>query len=268
MHRNKFKYSGLLNDALLNNGPHQLALRHTMMLYKHSVLFTFIPKVACSTMRLSVAIENGCIKDATQGNWIHKNNQTFNASLAECINAKYTFVIMRCPFRRLASVFLDKIVSKDPLAWSYQINRHRSFNLNDLTFREFVLSLDTPAIINSDIHWRPQSHFMIYDNYDDYFCLEQFSVAIQTLKERIGLSIHDARTLTGHGTDQYEMVRGSCIADKAAFDIAVMQRSGKCPDYKSMFDDELITIVMKLYKNDFILYKEKFKSENLLFKVE
>jgi len=265
MQRNQFKYSGLLNESLSRNGAHQFALRQTMMLYRHCALFTFIPKVACSTMRLSVAIENGCIKDENSGNWIHKNNQTFNASLSEAINAKYTFVILRCPFRRLASVFLDKMVSKEPGAWSYQISRNRSFNLNDLTFREFVLSLNTPALINSDIHWRPQSHFMLYENYDDYFCLEQFPLVIKTLKEKVGLTIHDARKLTGHGTDQYDMIKDTCSADMAAFDIAIMQRSGKCPDHKSMFDNELIAHVKKIYRNDFILYIEKFKSEDLLF---
>lgn len=265
MKNNQLKYSGLLNDPLNRNGAHQFAVSHTMMLYKHAALFTFIPKVACSTMRLSVGIENGCIKDISQGNWIHQNNQTFNASLSEMINAKYSFVILRCPFRRLASVYLDKMVSKEPGAWNYHIKRNRSFNLNDLTFKEFVLSLNSPAMINSDIHWRPQTHFILYDEYDDYFCLEQFPLAVKKLKEKIDLDIHDARSLTGHGTDKYKMISDKCFANTAAFDIAIMQRNGECPSHESMFDDELIEYTKKIYSQDFSLYKEKIGSEYLLF---
>ncbi|WP_373417475.1 sulfotransferase family 2 domain-containing protein, partial [Vibrio parahaemolyticus] len=73
------------------------------MIYNSNSLYTFIPKVACSTMRYTVARENGCVTGLSQANWIHNNNQTFNATLSEALRTDYSFVILRCPFSRLAS---------------------------------------------------------------------------------------------------------------------------------------------------------------------
>ena len=99
--------------ANLNQNPSfKFANNHALMIYNSDALYTFIPKNACSTMRLSLAMANGCISDTKDYNWIHKNNATFVVNLVEIIKAKYTFVILRDPFRRLASVYIDKIVDR------------------------------------------------------------------------------------------------------------------------------------------------------------
>ena len=89
-----------------------MAASHALKIYKTGAIDTFIPKNACSTMRLSVAIANCCIADASGFEWIHNNNDTFRANLEDLIRATYTFVILRDPFVRLASCFLDKIVPR------------------------------------------------------------------------------------------------------------------------------------------------------------
>ncbi len=118
-------------------------------------------------MRLRIAQANGCIDSIDQGHWIHANNKTFNATLGEAIKADYTFTILRCPYRRLVSVFLDKFVAKEPSAWQYRESLERGIELDTLTFRDFVKSLDKPVILKSDIHWRPQVDFLMYRQYHD-----------------------------------------------------------------------------------------------------
>ena len=39
-----------------------------------------------------------------------------------------------------------------------------------VTFREFVMGL-RPRL-RSNEHWRPQVDFLVYETYDDYFCVE------------------------------------------------------------------------------------------------
>ncbi|WP_366939281.1 sulfotransferase family 2 domain-containing protein [uncultured Paraglaciecola sp.] len=68
------------------------------------------------------------------------------------MKADYTFVVLRCPFRRLASVFLDKFVAKEPDAWQYRDVLSRKVDLDNLSFHDFVLSLKNTAILNSNIH--------------------------------------------------------------------------------------------------------------------
>ena len=78
---------------------------------------------------------------STRGNWNHANNQIFNVTLAEVIKVDYSFVVLRYPFRRLASIFLDKFVTKEPGARKFRDALQRKVKVVDLTFRYFVLSL-------------------------------------------------------------------------------------------------------------------------------
>ncbi|HFU75986.1 MAG TPA: hypothetical protein ENK66_07045, partial [Arcobacter sp.] len=233
----KFKYSIGNLQNLKQNGQHNFAMNHSMRIYQSNALYSCIPKNGCSTLRLSVAITNGCIDGIEQGHWIHANNHTFNASLAEAIKVEYTFVVLRCPFRRLASVFLDKFVSKKPDAWQFRNILKRSFELDNLTFREFVSLIKDNKMLLHNIHWRPQVSFLIYKNYSDYFCLEEFPKAVEILKSKIGFDVVDARKLTNHGTDSYKMLNDKCYADTMAFDIAVMKRDTLCPSHASLYDD-------------------------------
>lgn len=262
---NLFNHSSRLIGDLQKNGPHQFAMNHTMMLYKSNSLYTFIPKNGCSTMRLSVAISNGCIDGFEAGHWIHANNKTFNASLAEAIRAEYSFVILRCPYRRLASVFLDKFISKEPQAWGYRDLRNREFSLDDLTFKSFVTSLQKPKIKNSNTHWRPQSNFLLYKEYSDYFCLEDFPLVISTLKDKLSIKVIDARNLTDHGTDKLELVNNLNFSEIAAFDISLLKRQGQCPTHAALYTEELAELVSKEYAGDIKLYQDRFGSKNLLF---
>ena len=71
---NTFKYSASSLNKLDNNPQHRFAMNHSMMIYQKNTLYSFIPKNACSTMRLSIAYANGCIDSVEQGHWIHNNN--------------------------------------------------------------------------------------------------------------------------------------------------------------------------------------------------
>ncbi|MDO6548896.1 hypothetical protein [Pseudoalteromonas carrageenovora] len=84
--------------------------------------------------------------------WVHQNNQTFKPTLKEAATAHYKFVVLRCSLRRLASVFLDKFVAKEPDAWQYRDLLKREVNLDDLTFAQFVKSLALPPMKGANIH--------------------------------------------------------------------------------------------------------------------
>ncbi|HCH5913052.1 TPA: sulfotransferase family 2 domain-containing protein [Vibrio parahaemolyticus] len=260
-----FKYAGIVESPLRSNGPHQFAINHTMMIYNSNSLYTFIPKVACSTMRYTVARENGCVTGLSQANWIHNNNQTFNATLSEALRTDYSFVILRCPFSRLASTFLDKIVSRESSLWNLNNALGRDLNLYDFSFRDFVNCLKRANVINLDIHWRPQSHFILYQEYDDYFSLENFSHCVDTLNKKINLEVMDARDITKHGTDRYEMVNDEGFSDTPIIEILNMKNNGRCPSHKSLYDEELIKDVRSIYNQDIALYTEKFGSDKLMF---
>ena len=122
-----------------------------------------------------------------------------------------------------------------------------------VTFREFVTNLKSRLRENE--HWRPQMDFLVYEHYDDYFCLEAFSEAVATLQQRIGLAIHDARNLTKHGTDQF--VRLDCdelFADRPAHEIATLKRTGRIPRAAQLYDSSLVAEVRRMYRGDIAFY--------------
>jgi hypothetical protein len=214
-------------------------------------------------MRTSLAIANGCLKDSSDFNWIHQNNDTFTASLSELAKAKYTFTILRCPFSRLLSIYLDKFLDRNPVAWKYIDLHNRTIDMEDITFEFFVRSMAKERIRNGDIHWMPQTSFLVYEEYDDYFALEDFPRLEKELKEKIGLELVDARQLTKHGVDGYRKLSRKEPFRLGPFELLGFKKRGSVPTIRSMYSDELVECVMRAYKTDIILYKRKIGSENL-----
>ncbi len=262
-----FRYSSLSYDPLRKNELHDFAQRHALSIYVSDTVYSFIPKNACSTMRTSLAYANGCISGSEDFNWIHKNNQTFSATLSELVKAKYTFVILRCPFKRLTSVYLDKIVGRDLVAWNLADLLQRRISVAELSFSRFVKNLIESPVSQGDIHWRPQVDFLVYKTYDDYFALENFPQAISTLKAKIDLDVIDARNLTKHGTDQYTPITEGCFADALPLDILQLQTQGKCPAPAALYTPELKQTVQELYAEDIALYRSVIGPDGLLFDV-
>lgn len=261
---NIFRYSAAVNQPLAKNGKHQFAQSHALMLYRARALYSFIPKNACSTLRLSLAIENGCIRGEQDINWIHANNGTFQATLQDAITADYSFVVLRCPFRRLASVFLDKFVSKDVPSWQYVEAMGREVSLDELTFADFTRSLLRPAIRNANIHWRPQVDFLLFDQYHDVFSVERFSQAVTKLNDVLGFKVRDARSLTRHGLDQFQLVESGGFSTVPVRELAIMKAEGCLPSVATLYDQATYQAVAKAYRNDIELYREFCIPDDLL----
>jgi hypothetical protein len=208
-------------------------------------------------MRLSLAMANCCIPDASCIDWIHDNNETFQASLEDLVAARYTFVILRDPFARLASCFLDKIVSKSLPAHRLRDLTKGPLDLDKMSFADFVELLGDEAVLAGNMHWRPQTDFLVYDHYDDYFSVENLGGAAAAISDRAALEICDARPLTAHGLDRFELLpinidhSGTPVGE-----IAGLKLNGCCPDPRSLFTNPLIVRVAQIYASDMALYAE------------
>jgi hypothetical protein len=264
--RRRFRYSSNTNAALAANPKHALALRHTLKIFEPNAAYTFIPKNACSTMRFSLAVANGCIDGPDEINWIHHNNPTFAMTTEQAFLADFAFVILRCPFRRLYSVFLDKFVNMDIQSWRFYNNAQRRWHPHDLTFETFVRALQEPVLFRSDNHWAPQGDFLLFDEYDAYFSVEQFDTCVAELKARLDFDVLDARDLTGHSTADHRVSEGDEFNYQTpAFELLRLKREGVVPSYDTMFNEELVEICSRLYSSDIALYKEKLSNESLLY---
>jgi hypothetical protein len=251
--------------GLGQNAAHRFAASQALVCYPTKAIYTFIPKNACTTLRLSLAIANGCISGPEDWTWIHPNNGTFSATLRDLATAHFTFVILRCPHARLASVFLDKIVGKTPEFWNLYRLCNDDLDENRLSFRQFVDVLGKPRMRRANIHWRPQVDFLVYDRYDACFPFERFQQSVPEIEAGAGFTIHDTRHLARHGTDQLELLSDGCYADMPLSDLAAMKRDGTAPAHAALYDEALVRRVAELYADDLAFYADRFGEAELLF---
>ena len=247
----------LKNLSVTQNDLYAFSLKHTLSIYPINAVCTFIPKNACSTLRYSVAVANGFLSDIADIEWIHTNNETFTASQREIARAQLTFVILRCPFTRAASCFLNKFVDN-----KLKFNDANGNKLS-VNFNEFLLIVKSQNRKNRNIHWRNQSDFLHYEQYDKYFALESFSEAADFLSE-YNFKIHDTRSAINHDLSIYKKSQGDYSKTKD-IKLKEMKDKGVVPSYKSMFGETEIRLVKEIYADDISLYKKNFGSSELLF---
>ena len=251
------KNAKLLNVPIEQNDVNTFSSSYSLSIYPLNFVCTFIPKNACSSLRYSIAIANGYIKDINDIKWIHSNNKTFISSQREVACAMYTFVILRCPFKRIASCFLDKFVGRK-LKFNDENGQRLSIN-----FYEFLLIIKSQARKDRNEHWRNQSDFLHYDIYDDYFSIELLSDALNSLESR-GFKLIDTRTILKHDLSKHKKVDGN-FSKMKDLDLKKMKDEGITPNYKSMYSNEEINLVKEIYNDDIGLYKSLFGEKNLLF---
>lgn len=216
-------------------------------------------------MRFSIAKSNGCIESLADLNWIHANNNSFNATTESAARSDYAFVILRCPYTRLYSAFMDKLVNFDIQAWRFYDACNRSFNVHDLTFKRFIHEIGSKPVQSLDIHWRRQVDFMLFKDYDDYFCLEKFATAAKSINQKSGVNIIDTRQALGHGIGPIAVISGNPTPfTMSALELLLQKRAGIVPDPAAMFDTDMVGIVKTLYSDDLDFYAGKFGPSELM----
>ena len=185
------------NDSSIEkNAEHLFAKQHTLVHLKSNSVCTWIPKVGCTNMRYSIPLANGAISTPEDIEWVHNNNNSFAADNKELLKADYTFVVLRNPFRRLVSFYLDKMCHEDPHESdkSYSVAKELFKSSESTSFLDFVKTLwREPELIDADIHVKRQIDFLIYNKYDDYFSLENYEEAVDKIYQKSGLKVVDTR---------------------------------------------------------------------------
>ena len=248
------------HGSLAENKRHELAKSNTLVHLKSNSICTWIPKIACSTIRYSIAVDNGAITGPNDFSWIHQNNSTFAANNKELLNPSYTFVILRNPFKRLLSFFLDKICSDKSTKedQSYALARSIFNTKNSTTFEEFVSTIyEDPSLISKDIHTRRQCDFLVYADYSDYFKFEDFQATKEKLKEKIGLELVDTRQ-RGTIRTTFEMEELKEFNHKTTvLEANALLDMRKKPLACNMYTPEMIAKVGTIYFSDILLYSNE-----------
>lgn len=181
-----------------------------------------IPKAANSTVVTTLARishgENVPSRDAKKMYAVP--SQLTREQVAE-LEHLFKFAVVRNPFTRTLSAYLDKIER-----WPKRNKKIRSF-------REFLEGLQTGKLL-TNAHWAPQATLLLLPpNHFDYFgkveSLEKDLAFIRSQLLGQSYAPEPVRSATGHATGAKDRLR-------------------------SYYDNECIQIVQTLYKDDFDLF--------------
>ena len=244
-------------ENINSNTAHVFASKHTLMHLNSNTVATWIPKIACSNMRYSFAYANGAVSSAKDIGWIHRNNAEFNASNKELLLADYTFVVLRNPFKRLLSFFMDKIchAEENPEDPSYA-HAKKVFEAGNIdSFHDFIDFIwKNPCSIELDEHTRQQCDFLIYEKYDDYFSIENYKATAKHIEEKTGITLHDVRNFNSIFTTHNCIDSDSFSPETTLPLIKEYLSQGKKPIAENMYTEEMIKKVATLYLPDILLY--------------
>jgi hypothetical protein len=256
MKRRPLRYPRQSDQSVRANRAHQFAAGYALAVYRNRYVFSFIPKNACSTMRYSLAIHNGFIEPGDSVAWIHANNSTFEATQSELACAEFTFVVLRCPFDRLASAYLDKIVGMYRDAWSFRPPGHEDGGPQNASFTDFVRAIADSRQTRANVHWRPQVDYLVYKDYDRYYAFSKIAEMETELRDKHDFELYDTRDHTQHGVHRLAKIEEDCSGLKA-FELANLKREGKVPSLAALYNPETIELVRETYNRDLRLYAKK-----------
>ena len=257
---------------IMENTEHNFAKKFTLYNYSNSTMCTFIPKNACTSLRYSFALANGFVRDLEDIDWIHGNNDSQQASENELRNCCYSFIILRSPFTRLSSYFLDKIVGNFGEGCitdeSYKDTFLNKFcKVENLTFEKYInIIWENPNIIYKDLHTTPQIDFLLFDDYDKWIALEKLSKEINNVELKSGVKFIDTRNHVRNTTKGYELNSNEYHGDITVNKLRDLKRKKLLPAHETLFNEETSYKILISYLSDVFLYIEKTNSYNELKK--
>ena len=257
---------------LAQNQEHNFAKRFTLYNFSSSAMCTFIPKNACTSLRYSFALANGFVRDLDDIDWIHGNNNSQQADENELRNCCYSFIILRSPFTRLSSYFLDKIVGNFGEISANDKSYENSFlnkfcKLENLTFEKYInIIWENPKIIYKDLHTIPQIDFLLFDEYDNWIALEKLSKEINNIELKSEVKFIDTRNHVSNTTKGYKLNSKEYHGDITVKKLRDLKRKNFLPAHANLFNEETSYKLLMTYLSDVFLYIEKTNSYDELKK--
>lgn len=274
---NRSRYAKVSKEAFNKNEKYSFSRRYALHVFPSNAIYNFIPKNGCSSLRFSLAIANGYLDPSSDPRWIHHNincfSPLFHANDFTLATSPYTFVILRCPYRRLASAFIDKGIGlKLPVQLlcktidsSINSKDKMTDSIQKMNFTSFVEALTSLPREKLDEHFRPQVDFLALDDYDRWFCMEDFINIEERLKSEIGFMIHDTRKNLGHDTSSF-LKEDLDFSMTPISQLQKLKSKGRLPLENRLFTEKTKNLVREYFVEDFDMYEKLFGMDNLLFK--
>mgnify|MGYP003403006954 CR=1 FL=1 len=184
----------------------------------------------------------------------------------------FKFVILRNPFNRLVSAYLDKFVKlrhsdKLPeLPVQKVINNVYEFlgltpNIDkSITFSQFVQYLTRMEDLQLDSHWRPQSAFLSLGLFEFDFIgqFEKLNLVIEYFENKFAFKVNQSILATSHQlhiTSYGTFQNSDKLHDKYPAELRTLE---KFPKAINLYTPELEHFVRQRYSKDIEIYEREF----------
>lgn len=232
-------------------------------------VYCSIPKNACTLFK-NMLVDNSLLKeefDASQKN-IHaflnqKIPDTSAHHLLSCLHSPeyFKFVVLRNPFRRLVSGYLDKFAKHVvPEAFAREViaNVQTALGLasdveKSITFSQFVDYLvRTPDSYLND-HWRPQHNFIASVQFDFIGQFEAIDSVVSHLEDTLRIDIR--KQVSSHVTQYRQFDTDFEFWNMYPYELRAL---GGMPRASQMFSEDLKLRIQSRYRQDIQAYEQAF----------
>lgn len=240
------------------------AMEHHLVSKEKKLMYCYISKNACSTFKsVLVKYENMAALDNLNVHDLHnKFTWSLMSSYSDLLDTIYfKFIIIRNPFLRLVSAYLDKLVRSEfdqyePFAQNV-INIVYSDESKSISFQDFIQYLYETKSQFLNEHWRPQVDFLLFNHYDMYLQMENLKQDIPKLEKAINIEVPKIN-VGQHSTPYSKMSLDEAWTIKGNQLWQILKDQKTLPLPSEMYNNELIAKVRERYQLDIELYENLF----------
>ena len=232
------------------------ALRHLYVYPRLRLAYTYIPKNACTSLKRTFGRAQGWLgPDSPSAHEMRR--QWWLSGLARYPRAEERIVVVRDPFDRVLSAYLNKFirardtVAEQAIAAGLGESLSPGATRDDVTFADFVAYLARTPSHRLDEHWRPQHDFLI-GSYTRHLRFEHLGEDSAFLAHQ-GLVVDEAR---GHSTSKVQADVGPGWGHRTAGEIGRLRRRREVlPSRESMYDERLHAMITERFAEDLVLFE-------------
>lgn len=244
--------------------------RNYLINHQYKIIYCPIPKNACTLLKMAILEHSHELAKYEQSDRHIHGYIKANYAEVKLTNFAYLerpdyfkFVILRDPFKRLVSAYLNKFVKprkpspivKDVIKEVYEYSGKEADYEKSITFTEFVNYLARTEDYNLNSHWRPQHTFLGQDlfKFDLIGQLENLEAAIKIIEERTGLKIKNEKTK--NMTNYRVATNNEKFHEQSPQELRLLK---VFPTATQFYTPELKQLVAIKYAEDLKIYEREF----------
>ncbi len=236
-------------------------------------IYCSIPKNACTLFK-NMMLEKTDIKykfiesKVSVHEYLDRNKGILFKDFIACFDSQesFKFTILRNPFKRLVSAYLDKFAKYPYPAMEFfcqklvkTIYRKSGIELepeNSITFSQFVHYIANTKDRDLNDHWRPQSSFIGSFEFDFIGQFENLDHTIDVLQNHFNIKIAKKVAELSHVTNYQE---SDCNLEFHNMYPPELRQLAGMPKAEQLYTPKLLDLVKVRYANDIAMYEKAFQ---------